>query len=49
MMVIGQDLGYDYVISHAPGEVLLFANPAHDITKTVIEKLNAAYNASEAF
>ena len=45
MQVIGKELGYDYVLSFRIGGPMLYADPAHDITKDVIELLNERYNS----
>lgn len=45
MQKIGQALGYDYIIGYRLGDLIMYANPAHDITNYVVEMLNKEYNA----
>ena len=47
MQKIGQELGYDYILSYRVGGSMLYANPGLDITDKVIELLNAEYKKSK--
>lgn len=47
MQKIGQELGYDYILSYRVGGSMLYANPELDITDKVIELLNAEYKKSK--
>ena len=45
MQVIGQRLGYDYVMSYRLGGEMLYANPNHDISDEIIKLLNQQYES----
>jgi len=45
MQVIGAELGYDYVLSYRLGGPMLYADPIHDITDTIIKSLNSKYSS----
>lgn len=47
MQKIGQELGYDYILSYRVGGPMLYANPELDITSKVIDLLNAEYKKSK--
>ena len=47
MQVIGQRLGYDYVMSYRVGGAMLYANADHDITNQIIELLNQQYETAK--
>ena len=44
MQKIGTELGYDYVLNYQIGGPIYSCASKNDITKTVIESLNKAYN-----
>ena len=41
-----KEAGYDYILGYSRGGGILHANPKHDITVQVLEKLNAEYKSS---
>ncbi len=46
MQKIGQNLGYDYVLSYRLGGPMLYADKVHEITSEIIIELNKEYNLS---
>ena len=47
MQIIGQSLGFDYVLSYRIGGPMLYANPNLDITTKIIDLLNKKYQDSK--
>ncbi|MDG2369345.1 MAG: OmpH family outer membrane protein, partial [Flavobacteriales bacterium] len=47
MQKIGEQLGYDYVLSYRLGGEMLYANPNLDITNEVIIMLNNEYKSNK--
>ena len=47
MQIIGQSLGFDYVLSYRIGGPMLYANPNLDITTRIIDLLNKKYQNSK--
>ncbi len=47
MQIIGQSLGFDYVLSYRIGGPMLYANPNLDITTKIIDLLNKKYQNSK--
>ena len=47
MQTIGQNLGFDYVLSYRIGGPMLYANPDLDITSKIIDLLNKRYQNSK--
>ena len=45
MQIIGQKLGFDYVLSYRMGGPMLYANSNLDITSNIIDLLNAEYQS----
>ena len=45
MQIIGQSLGFDYVLSYRIGGPMLYANPNLDITSKIIDLLNQSYQS----
>jgi outer membrane protein len=45
MQIIGQRLGFDYVLSYRMGGPMLYANSALDITSNIIDLLNVKYQS----
>lgn len=48
LKVIGDELGYDYVLPYTKTQTLLYAKDAYDITDYVTRKLNEAYAANQS-
>ncbi len=46
LKIYNKDKGYDLIISNSGFDNLLYANPAYNITKEIIEGLNARYTPS---
>lgn len=40
-----QQHGYDYILGYSPGGGILYANPRHDITLEILNRLNTEYEA----
>lgn len=40
---LGQEMGYDYIISYSSSNPVFYGNPRYDITNEVIKKLNKDY------